>query len=172
MWRLKIYQKYIPLCSQWDLYSVSVVYEKKTHLAFNNLCLTLLSKLNNYSGWIDNNSRASKKSNKTKRTDFFEKKFDEKNLDPKNWAQKNWAEKNWVKKNWAEKKLGRNKNWADKKLGWKKIWAEKIGPKKILAEKFWLKKTLAIYWPPHPQGHTTIHASSSFLKKLHKNCLD
>ena len=44
----------------------------------------------------------------------------------------------------------------------KKNWAEKNGPKK-----YW-----PIYWPPHPQGHTTIHTSSSFVKKLHKNCLD
>jgi hypothetical protein len=60
-----------------------------------------------------------------------------------------------------------------KKIGLKKNWAEKkLGRKKKLAEKIWTKKHWPIYWPPHPQGHATIHASSSFVKKLHKNCLD
>jgi hypothetical protein len=69
--------------------------------------------------------------------------------------------KKMAKKNWAEKKL------AEKKLGRKK----KFG-RKNLAEKIWPKKYWPIYWPPHPQGHATIHTSSSFVKKLHKNCLD
>ena len=55
------------------------------------------------------------------------------------------------------------KNWAEKKMGRKKIGAKK---------KIWPKKYWPIYWPPHPQGHATIHTNSSFVKKLHKNCLD
>ena len=171
MWGLKIYQKYIPLCSQWDLYSVCVVYEKKAHLAFNNFCLTLISKLSNYSGWIDNNSRVSKKSNKTKRTDFFEKKVDEKKIGLKKLGTKklSWKKLGQKKLGWKKigpKKIGPKKNWAEKNLGQKNC-AEKNLGRKILAEKI-----LAIYWLPHPQGHATIQASSSFLKKLQKYCLD
>jgi hypothetical protein len=43
-----------------------------------------------------------------------------------------------MKKNFGRKKMGPKKEWGRKKLGQKKI-----GPK---------------YWPPHPQGHATIHA--------------
>jgi hypothetical protein len=64
-------------------------------------------------------------------------------------------------KKWP-KKIGLKKN------GPKKNWGEK----KNLAKKIWPKKYWPIYWPPHPQGHATIHTSSSFVKKLHKNCLD
>ena len=130
MWGLKIYQKYIPLCSQWDLYSVCVVYEKKAHLAFNNFCLTLISKLSNYSGWIDNNSRVSKKSNKTKRTDFFEKK---------SWWKKNWTKKIGHKKI-ELKKIGSKKIGPKKKLGRKKLGRKKIGLKKNLGRKIWAEK--------------------------------
>ena len=60
-----------------------------------------------------------------------------------------------------------------KKIGLKKKMAEKkLGQKKKLAKKIWPEKYWPIYWPPHPQGHATIHTSSSFVKKLHKNCLD
>ena len=48
-----------------------------------------------------------------------------------------------------------------------------MGRKKIGAKKKFGRKNLAdIYRPPHPQGHATIHTSSSFVKKIHKNCSD
>jgi hypothetical protein len=48
-------------------------------------------------------------------------------------AKKNLVEKKWGRKKFGPKKFGLKKNWAEKRIGQK-------------------------YWPPHPQGHATIHA--------------
>ena len=52
---------------------------------------------------------------------------------------------------------------AEKKFGWKKF-----GRKKNLAEKNMAEKILADVLPATPTQYTTA-ASSSFVKKLHKN---
>ena len=74
----------------------------------------------------------------------------------------------------AEKKFVWKKIWLKKNLAEKKIWPKKSLAEKILAEKIfgWKKifaeKILADVLAATPTQYTTA-ASSSFVKKLHKN---
>ena len=85
-------------------------------------------------------------------------------MDKKNCPKENCTKKKWAQKNWAPPKKGQKKMWP------KKNWSEKNkGQKKIGLKKKWAEKKLG---RKKKFDQATIHTSSSFVKKLHKNCLD